>query len=200
MLSALCSHRDRSEVWSWPHCHMALEALIYCLRRRNYFVPLSPEVGLCETSSSFPYSMLIGLPFACSGILFLAANLNMHLRFLFNLLKYGCDNFISTACMAPLVFKCQSDWLWVSGTWPWERYRLFMLWKPSLSGWCACACVWYSFVMLWQTQETVLRCLSLARLAAEQFYWACPGSAGSSACSLLPSCFCFTACFQLSGG
>lgn len=130
----------------------------------------------------------------------IAANLNMHLRFLFNLLKYGCDNFISTACMAPLVFKRQSDWLWVSGTWPWERYRLFMLWKPSLSGWCACACVWYSFVMLWQTQETVLRCLSLARLAAEQFYWACPGSAGSSACSLLPSCFCFTACFQLSGG
>lgn len=180
--------------------HTVLETLVYCLRRRNCFVPLSPEVSLCETCSSFPYSMLIGLPVACPGILFLAANLNMHLRFLFNLLKWDCDNFISIACTAPLVFKRQSDWLWVSGTWPWERYRLFMLWNPSLSGPCARACVWYSFVMPWQTQDTVLWCLSPARLATKQFYWACPGSAGSSACSLLPSWFCFTACFQLRGG
>lgn len=88
MPRALCSHTHRSEVWSWPHCHhMALETLIYCLRRRNCCVPLYPEFGLCETCLSFPYSMLIGLPVACLGILFLAANLNMHLRFLFNLLK-----------------------------------------------------------------------------------------------------------------
>lgn len=84
----------------------------------------------------FPYSMLIGLPVAWPGILFLAANLNMHLRFLFNLLKYDCDNFISTACTAPLVFERQSAWLWLSGTWPWERHRLLMSWKPSLSGRC----------------------------------------------------------------
>lgn len=179
---------------------MALEMFIYSLRRRNCFVPLSPKTGLCGTCASFPYSMMTGLPVACPRILFLTPNLNMHLRFLFNLLKYDCDNFISTACMAPLVFKRQSDWLWVSGTWPWERCRLFMLWKPSLSGWCVCACAWYSFVMPWQTQEAVLRCLSVASLATEQFYWACPGSAGSCACSLLTSWFCFTACFQLHGG
>lgn len=99
-----CSHTDRSEAWSWPRCyHMTLETLIYCLRGRNYFAPLSPEVGLCETCLSFPYSMLIGLPVASPGILFLAANLNMHLRFLFNLLKYDSDNIISTACTAPLI-------------------------------------------------------------------------------------------------
>lgn len=187
VLSAPFSHTDRSEVQSWPRCHhMALETLIYCCRRRNYFVPLSPEVGLCETCSSFPYSMLIGLPVACPGILFLAANLNMHLRFLFSLLKYDCDNFISTACTAPLVFKRQSDWLWVSGTWPWERYRLFMLWKPSVSGRCACARVWYSFVRTWQTQETVLVSVSLTGqtghrtvlLGLSRFSWQlCPLSA-----------------------
>lgn len=123
-------------------------------QKKELFCSLSPEVGLCETCLSFPYSMLIGLPVAWPGILFLAANLNMHLRFLFNLLKYACDNFISTACMAPLLFERQSAWLWLSGTWPWERYRLLMLWKPSLSG--RCACVWDGFVMPWQTQKLSL--------------------------------------------
>ena len=197
---APCSPTDRCEVQSWPRCRcVALEMLLHCLGRRNCFASLSLRVGLCETCSSFPFGTQIELPVACPGILFLASNLSMHLRFLFHLLKYDCDNFISTACVAPLAFKRQSDWLWVSGTWPWERYRLFMLWKPSVSERCACACVWYSFVRPWQTEETVLQCLSLPRVATEQFFLARPSSAGSSASFLLPSSLYFSAYFQLTG-
>lgn len=167
---------DRSKGQYWPHCCcVALDMLVSCLGRRNCFAPLSLKVGLCETCSSFSFGTQIELLVACPGILFLASNPSTYLRFLFHLLKYDCDNFISTACTAPLAFKRQSDWLWASGTWPWERYRLFMLWKPSVLEWCVRACVWYNFVRPWQTQDAVLRCFSLPDcsvfLSSSEFSW-----------------------------
>lgn len=99
--------RPEARCWPWSHC-VTLEMLLCCLGRGFCFPLFSLKVVLFKACSRFPFGTQIELCATCLGILFLVSNTGPHLRFLFHLQKYDCDNFISAACMAPLASRRQS--------------------------------------------------------------------------------------------